>query len=73
MTALLSAPHPAEPQPIPMGQRVGKYEMRVATRPHTPESQARWDRRVETLTAWLLSQWQAAGRATEHVDATVNN
>lgn len=73
MTSLLSVPHPAEPQPIPMGQRVGKFEMRVATCPHTPESQARWDRRVETLTAWLLSQWQAAGGATEHVDPTVNN
>lgn len=53
-------------------ERVGKFEMQVATCPHTPESQARWDRRVETLTAWLLSQWQVQGEETGHVEPTIN-
>lgn len=38
----------------PPTERVGKFEMEVAICPATPESRARWDRRVETLTMWLL-------------------
>ena len=73
MTSLSSAQDPAEPLQFSLERRVGKFDMRVVTCPHTPESQARWDRRVDTLTAWLLSQWDVAGDETEHMDSTINN
>ena len=48
---------------------VGQYEVRVAFCPPTPESQARFDRRIETLAAWLLERWEAKRREERHDDA----
>jgi hypothetical protein len=39
-------------------ERVGTFEMCVKVGKPTAESQERWERRVEALTAWLVNQWQ---------------
>ncbi len=54
--------------PSTLAERAGKFDLSVATCAHTPESAARWERRVETLTAWLLAQWQARQQEGEHVE-----
>ena len=38
--------------------RVGQFEMWVEVAEPTPQSSERWGRRVETLTNWLLAEWQ---------------
>lgn len=50
-------------------QRMGQYEVRVGFAPPTPEAKARYDRRIDTLTAWLLNRWEAERREVEHADA----
>lgn len=49
-------------------ERIGKFEMSVACCAPTPASAACADRRVESLTAWLLAQWQARQQEGEHVE-----
>ena len=39
-------------------ERVGKLEMRIAPAERTPETEERWNGRVDALTTWLLSQWE---------------
>lgn len=39
-------------------ERVGPLEMRVEVAAATPESEQRWERRTEALTAWVLAEWQ---------------
>ncbi len=39
-------------------RRIGKLDFTVERAEHTGESQQRWDRRAEALTAWLLAEWQ---------------
>ncbi|MCC7293574.1 MAG: hypothetical protein IT449_16075 [Phycisphaerales bacterium] len=39
-------------------ERVGPLEMRVEVAAATPESEQRWERRSESLAAWLLGEWQ---------------
>ena len=37
-------------------ERVGKFDMQVRFRERTSESDARWERRVDVLAAWLMEQ-----------------
>jgi len=39
-------------------ERVGAWEMRIASGVPTPESERRWHDRVDALAAWLLSEWE---------------
>lgn len=39
-------------------QRVGKFELETRLGVRTAESDARWRRRSEVLTAWLLAEWR---------------
>jgi len=39
-------------------EMVGGFQMTVAVSEPTPESQARWERRADTLAKWLLSEWE---------------
>jgi len=50
-------------------ERIGKFDLRVEFCSPQSESQARSDRRVETLTVWLLAQWQAERKEPEHANA----
>ena len=50
-------------------RRMGQYDVRVGFSPPTPEMKARYDRRIDTLTAWLLNRWEAERREVEHADA----
>ncbi|MCA9208138.1 MAG: hypothetical protein KDA55_07265 [Planctomycetales bacterium] len=47
-------------------QRIGKFDVRIEFCEPQPDTQARSERRVETLTAWLLAQWQAERKEPEH-------
>jgi hypothetical protein len=40
-------------------ERVGQFEFSVATCEPSPEAKDRWADRVDTLTRWLLAQWDA--------------
>jgi len=42
--------------------RVGQFDMRVQFGDHTPESEARWQRRSDVLAAWLLDEWKRRER-----------
>jgi hypothetical protein len=46
--------------------RVGQVVVTVGFSPPTPEAKARYDRRIDTLAAWLLSRWEAERREEEH-------
>jgi hypothetical protein len=49
-------------------EQVGKYSVSVAwCTPANPEENRR--RRIETLTAWLLAQWESQHKEVEHDDA----
>lgn len=50
-------------------QRMGQYEVRVGFSPPTPEAKARYDRRIDTLTAWLLNRWEVRRQEVEHEHA----
>lgn len=39
-------------------ESVGPFRMRVTVGAQTPDSADRWNRRVEVLAAWLMSQWR---------------
>jgi hypothetical protein len=45
---------------------VGQYVVTVGFSPPTPEAKARYDRRTDTLAAWLLNRWEAERRDEEH-------
>lgn len=47
-------------------KRMGQYEVWVGFAPPTPEMKARYDRRIDTLAAWLLNRWEAERREEEH-------
>ncbi|HOD83927.1 MAG: hypothetical protein BWX88_04620 [Planctomycetes bacterium ADurb.Bin126] len=38
-------------------RRIGKLDFTVERAEHTPESRLRWERRADSLTAWLLAEW----------------
>jgi len=42
----------------PRTERVGQVDLAVALAEPSPEGAPRWARRAETLTAWLLTEWQ---------------
>ena len=42
----------------PRTERVGQFDLAVALAEPSPEGAARWARRAEALTAWLLAEWQ---------------
>lgn len=46
--------------------RVGQFVVTVGFSPPTPEAKARYDRRVDTLAAWLLNRWETERREEEH-------
>ena len=50
-------------------ERIGKFDVRVATCPNSPESQARYERRPDVLTSWLLAQWMAQRKEEQHANA----
>lgn len=39
-------------------ERVGKIDLTVAVATPTPETEERWQQRVEALANWLLAEWQ---------------
>jgi hypothetical protein len=38
-------------------EQIGQFEFSVATCEPSPEARERWANRVDTLTRWLLAQW----------------
>lgn len=49
--------------------RVGQYEVKVGFSPPTPDAKARYDRRIDTLAAWLLNRWESERREDVHEHA----
>jgi len=39
-------------------EMVGGFRMRIVLAEPTPESRARWERRVDAIAAWLVSEWE---------------
>lgn len=46
-------------------QTVAGYQFSIVPGESTPESQERWERRVEALANWLLFEWQRQQRPQE--------
>lgn len=53
----------------PKTLRVGQFDVKVYFSLPTPEAKARYDRRSDTLTAWLINRWEAERREAEHEHA----
>ena len=49
--------------------RVGQYEVKVGFSPPTPDAKARYDRRIDTLAAWLLNRWESERQEDVHEHA----
>jgi len=47
-----------------LAEQVGRLEMAVACADESIKRSDRWDRRVDALTAWLVSEWRR-----EHAEA----
>lgn len=39
-------------------EQIGQFEFSVATCEPSPEARERWANRVDTLTRWLLAEWE---------------
>lgn len=49
-------------------ETVGAFTFTVAFHEPAPEAQERYDRRADTLAAWLLAQWLKARKEVSHAD-----
>lgn len=54
--------HEEQPQRKPPVEQVGEYTIEIVPEEPTPESEERWNRRVDNLVAWLLAEWRREQR-----------
>ncbi len=47
-------------------EAIGSFTFAVAFREPAPEARERFERRADTLAAWLLAQWQKQHKEVEH-------
>jgi hypothetical protein len=45
---------------------IGSFTFAVEFREHEREARQRFEKRAETLTAWLIAQWQKQHKEVEH-------